>query len=118
MGYRFIARGKTLQARAVYYEDVEPPVVVVVVKGDAATCSFEQILILVLSAEYGFDVQTGFASDVKKANTKIGRLERGFFVFLSRGRGRVRPSWTTQPQDALHRQDQRGPAERFQKYAA
>ena len=48
-------------------KDIEPAVVIVIVKRDAAAGGFEQILVLVFSAEDGFDIQAGFARDVKRS---------------------------------------------------
>src|SRR5271157_1045947 len=86
----FTAGGKTFQARPVHQKDVEPSVVVVIVEGYAASGGFEQVLVLVLSAEDGLHVQPGFAGNVDEADCQIGFL-CGFFFgggFLLRARAR------------------------------
>ncbi len=75
---RFVAGGKAFQTRAVYDKNIQPAVVVVIVEGDATAGGFEQVFILVLSAEDGFDVQPGFAGDVYKIDAKIGGRRGGF----------------------------------------
>jgi len=67
---RFAPRRKTLQPRPVHKEDVEPPVVVVVVEGDAAASGFQQIFVLVLAAKNSLRVQSRFARYVEEAHAK------------------------------------------------
>ena len=121
MGCGFASRGKAFKARAIHDKDIEPAVIVVIVEGDAASRGFEQILVLVFTAKDGFDVQPGGARDIEEADAEIGRnCGYGFFrtYFLACNNGSVQPARSYRSQDALERQDQRGPAERFQKYAA
>src|SRR5947199_7832300 len=66
------AFGKTFKARAVDQENIEPAVVVVVVKGDAAARGFEQIFVFVLAAENGLCIQTGFAAHIDEDHSVIG----------------------------------------------
>src|ERR1700752_5275589 len=113
---RFIACGKPFGAKAIYDKNVEPAVIVVIVKGDSTAGSLEQVLIFVLSTEDGFYVQAGFASDIQKTHIQVrdrnDRLVR--IGFLERTCKSVRCWPAHQAQDAFERQDQRGPAERLQ----
>ena len=69
---------KSFQPPAVYQEDIQPSVVVVVVKSQAATGGFEQILVLVLTAVNGFDGQAGFFYNVDEADTQRSAFYRRF----------------------------------------
>ena len=57
----FLSFGEALEPPAVDEEDVEPVVVVVVEESRAAAGGFEQILVAVLAAEDGLDVEAGVA---------------------------------------------------------
>ena len=48
---RLLAGWKAFESSSVDEEDVEPAIVVIVVKGDAAACGFEQVFVLVFAAE-------------------------------------------------------------------
>ena len=112
----FAASGKALETKAIYDENVEPAVVIVIVERYPTASGFEQILVLVFSPKDGFDVQAGFACDVTEADAEIG-WRRGFFLtdILAGSYRRVQPARAYHPHDAFEGQNQRGPAERLQK---
>src|ERR1700722_20190598 len=87
-----IARGKAFEARAIYDKNVEPAVIVVIVKGDSTAGSLEKILVLVLSSEDSLDVQARFACDVQKTHTQFRGRSGGLFRigFLDRACKSVR----------------------------
>src|ERR1700689_3287917 len=71
MRSRFRARGKALESRSVHQKNVEPAIVVVIVEGNAAAGSFQEIFVLVLAAEDGFRVEAGLSGDVEKPDAQI-----------------------------------------------
>src|SRR5207249_4346643 len=77
MGRWLLALGETFQARSVHQENVEPAVVVVIVKSHAAASGLKQIFVLVLAAVDCFGVQSGFAGDIDKTYAEIGGFGRG-----------------------------------------
>src|SRR5690348_15003855 len=68
MRNRLLPLGKSLQTPAIHEKNVEPVVVVVIVKGGAATGGFKKIFVFVFAAVNRFRIQTGFASDIQKAD--------------------------------------------------
>ena len=72
--YRFLSGGKAFQPRAVDQKNVQPAVVVVVIKRHAAAGGFQQIFIFVLAAEDGFRIEARGPAHVDKRNAEIGRL--------------------------------------------
>src|ERR1039458_4288096 len=99
----FAAGGKALESPAVHDKDIEPSVVVVVVERDATASGFEQILVLVFSAEDGFDIQTGFVRDVAETDAEIGGRRRGFLLtdLLAGCVGSTQPKGTSHFKDAV-----------------
>ncbi len=79
----FLASGKTLEARAVDQENVQPAIVVVVVESDAAAGGFEKVFVLMLAAENSFGVETGFPRDVQEGNPEIGGMGRNGSLWRS-----------------------------------
>src|SRR5213080_1321951 len=77
MGRWLLALGETFQARSVHQENVEPAVVVVIIKSNAAASGLKQIFVLVLVAVDCFGVQSGFAGDIDKTYAEIGVFGRG-----------------------------------------
>ena len=117
----FAAGGKSLESPAVYDEDIEPAVVIVIVKRDATAGGLKQILVLVFSTEDRFGIQAGFARDVQEANAEIRwRRRRAFLLtrILAGRRGSAQPGGESHFPDVFEGQHQRGPAERLQEQAA
>src|SRR5262249_1519249 len=85
---RLLPGRKTVEARAVHQENVEPAIVVVVVERNAAAGGLEQIPVLVLTAEDGNGVQARFFRHIDKADAEVGagRSGSGFL-----GKNRQRP---------------------------
>src|SRR5439155_1759819 len=67
----FLTGGKIFEAPAVDQKNVQPAVVVVVVERDAAAGGFEKIFVLVLAAENGFGVESGFTRNIEEGNAEI-----------------------------------------------
>ena len=74
---RLFAFRKTFEAGSVHEEDVEPAIVVVVVEGDTTSGGFKQVFILVLAAESGDGIQSGFFGDIDERNTQVCSGSRG-----------------------------------------
>jgi len=53
-----LSGGKSFEARAVDEKNIEPAVVVVVIERDSAAGSFEQVFVLIFTAEGGFGVES------------------------------------------------------------
>jgi len=62
--------GKSFEMLAIHEEDVEPSIVVVVVKCDSAAGCLEKIFVLLHSTENGLGVQTCLASNIDERNTE------------------------------------------------
>ena len=73
----FGALGEAFKAGSVDEEDVDPVVVVEVVKGDAAAGGFEQETVFVFAAVDGFGVQAGLPGDVDEGDAKRGAEDGG-----------------------------------------
>ena len=69
----FLPRGKTFEAPAVYEENIQPTVVVVIVEGDTAAGGLEEISIFVFATENSFGVEAGLASNVDEADAQFAR---------------------------------------------
>ena len=101
--------GKAFEACAIHQEDVEPAIVVVIVKGDATPGRFQQIFILMLSAEDGLCVQARLTSYIEKADAEICALL--FRRIRTLPRTPEQPSGTHQREYAFQRKNERGTAE-------
>src|SRR5216684_1594874 len=114
MRRRFGASGETFEARSVHQKYIEPSVVIVVVKGDAATRGLQQILILVLAAENGFYIQAGLASHVYEAHAEVVALWMLFRILgialLAQPSSSSQPGRARQCQYAFERKHKSGPA--------
>ena len=77
MGRWLLALGETFQARSVHQENVEPAVVVVIIKSNAAASGLKQIFVLVLAAVDCFGIQPRLAGDIDKTYAEIGGFGRG-----------------------------------------
>src|ERR1700678_3238004 len=77
--------GEAIETPAVDEEEVEPAVVVIVVKRQAAACGLQEVLILALRAVGCCDVEAGLLCDVDVADAKRGAFDRRL-----RARGRRR----------------------------
>src|SRR5436190_17380846 len=71
MTVRLLARRKAFEPRAIYDENIEPAVVVVVVEGNPAAGGFQQVFVLVLAAKNGFGVQSGLFRDVDERHAEV-----------------------------------------------
>src|SRR5579871_645650 len=116
----FASDRKSFDLRTIHNEDVEPAIIVVVVEGDAASGSFEQILILVVSSKDRLYVQSRFARDIHKVNAQFGLI--GCWSAAqsnrnSRSTFRQQPAWPCQSQNAFKRKHETGTAKRFQEVA-
>ena len=56
--------GAFIETRAVDEEDVEPAIVIVVEEGHARTCSFDDVLLLVVAAGYVDEVKLCFPGNI------------------------------------------------------
>ena len=83
---RFFARGETLKAPAIHQKDIQPAVVIEVVKSGAASGGLQQIFVLVHSAENDLGVQARFARHIDELHVQ----SRFFFGWRS-GLGSGRP---------------------------
>src|SRR5579862_9612740 len=115
MGSRRAAGGKALKPGTVHQEDIEPAIVVVIVKSDAASGGFEEIFIFVFAAEDGFRIQTRFTANVQEADAKVGTLclfrwrRIGLLLRLC---SRSQPVGTGQREHVLEREHESRAAER------
>ena len=71
-----LAGGEAFETGAIDEEDVEPAIIVVVIKGNAAPCRLEQVFVLVFAAEDGDGVETGLFGNVDEGDAKIGLWRR------------------------------------------
>ena len=78
---RLLPLRKALQPRAVHQENIQPAVVVVVVKRHAATGRLQQIFILVLAAKNGFGVQPSLLSQYQGRSRRAKPHRRRRRVF-------------------------------------
>jgi len=113
--------GKAFEARAVDEKNVEPAVVVVVVESHAAAGSLEEVFVLVLAAENGFNVEAGVARVVEEGDADIvgarfGREGRGGGGIA--GTGLLLSKGQRKSKDVLEWEHERGPAQRVEKFAA
>src|SRR5579863_5123397 len=116
----FVAGGEALKARSVHQKYIEPAIVVVVVEGNAASSSLEQIFILVLAAVDGLGIQAGLACNVEEGDSQVAARCRLLFrrtSFLQWWRTRAQPARASQREHAFERKHQGRTAERFQKTA-
>src|ERR1700723_4324744 len=79
--------GEAIETPAVDEEEVEPAVVVIVVKRQAAACGLQEVLILALRAVSCCDVEAGLLCDVDVGESERRALNRG--LRAGRGGGRV-----------------------------
>src|SRR5271154_5482384 len=68
--------GETVQTPSVHHEEVEPAVVIVVVKREPAACGFEQVLIPALRAIGRCEGKAGLPGDVDEANAQWSTFNR------------------------------------------
>jgi hypothetical protein len=80
MGSRFLPGREALQSPAIYQKNIQPAVVVVVIKSDTATGCLQQVLVLVFAAVNGFCVEPGLARNVNKTQSQASYF-RGFFFW-------------------------------------
>jgi len=108
-----VARWKAFEARSVYQENIQPAVIVVIVKGDSAAGRFEQVFVFVLAAENCFDVQARVFGDVDEAHSNVGGLWRAAFRCrrLLKNRKGMHAPRPSKSQNIFERQHERGTAE-------
>src|SRR2546427_6203749 len=98
MRRRLLAPGETFQPRSIHQENVEPAVVVVIIKSNAAASGLKQIFVLVLAAVDCFGIQPRLAGDIDKTYAEIGGFWRGRSL-----QWRAAPGRAGQREDVLHR---------------
>src|SRR5215468_12025011 len=95
-----LARGKTFKPPSIYNKNVQPAIVVIVIKSNAATSSFQQVFVFLLSAKNGSCFEPRLAGNIDKGNTQ----RRFLFAFdLLVRRRRLAQQWRRAncPQDLL-----------------
>src|SRR5258708_1559985 len=114
MRNRFLASRKTFEAPAVDEENIQPAVVVVIVKSDTAAGGFEKVFVFVLATENGFGVQAGLARNVEEGNTNIaGRSSSSLLQRGAKRKQRRRPLFgKRQGKKFFQREDDCATAER------
>ena len=70
----FLPLGEPSQARTVHDEDIEPAIIVIIVESNSTTGCFQQVLVLMFSAENGLGIQSGFSRDVDELHAEIQGL--------------------------------------------
>ena len=80
----FAAGGKAFQPPAIYQKNIEPAIVIVIIKSHSAARCFQQIFILVLAAKNCFCINSGFASYIQEGDTQIVGSRGTYFgiIFL------------------------------------
>src|SRR5271168_648624 len=71
-----LSLGKTIQTPAVDEEEIEPAIVIVVIKCEPAACGFEQVFIPALRAIGGCDGKAGLSGDVDVAHAEWSTFNR------------------------------------------
>src|SRR5215469_1328231 len=69
---RFLSLWETLQAGTIHHKNVEPAIVIVVIKRNSTTRRFEQIFILVLATKESLDVQARLLRHIDEADAYGG----------------------------------------------
>src|SRR5215469_10111543 len=105
-----LARGKTFKPPSIYNKNVQPAIVVIVIKSNAATSSFQQIFVFLLSAKNGLCLETRLAGNIDKSNAQR-RFLFAFDLFVRRRRLAQKCRRTNCPQDLLEGQNDSGAAE-------
>ncbi len=72
----FLAFRKTFQAPAIHQKNVQPAVVVIIIKSDSAARGLKQKLIFVFAAKDRFCVEPGFFGDVHEVDAERWRGRR------------------------------------------
>src|SRR5438477_12076310 len=104
---------KALQSPAVYKEDIEPPIVVIVIESHATACSLKQVFVFLDTAEDGLRIQSGSSRDIDTTDAKrIG----GFLAFSNFGisAGGLAPQYA-RAADLIEAQNKTSAAERSQE---
>jgi len=98
MRNRFLASRKTFETPAVDEENIQPAVVVVIIKSDTAAGGFEKVFVFVFASENGFRVQAGLARNVEEGNTRIaGRSRSSLLRRRTLRKKRCRPLFRKRP---------------------
>src|SRR5437868_3252732 len=100
---------KAFQSPAVYKEDIEPAIVVIVIESHATACSLKQVFVFLDTAEDGLRIQSGLSRDIDKTDAKrIG----GFLAFSNFGFcGRGLATQIERAEDLIEAQNESGAAE-------
>src|SRR5437667_2350889 len=77
MRRRLLAPGETFQARSIQQKNIQPTIVIVIVKSHAAASGLKQIFVLVLAAVDCFGIQSRLAVNIDKSYAEIGGFGRG-----------------------------------------
>src|SRR5439155_11683383 len=77
MRRRLLAPGETFQVRSIHKKNIQPAIVIVIVKSHAAASGLKQIFVLVLAAVDCFGIQSRLAGDIDKSYAEIGGFGRG-----------------------------------------
>jgi len=104
-----LAGRKTFQPPAVHQKNIQPSVVVEIIKRDPAACGFEEIFVLVFAAVDRFGIESSGTRHIDEACSQ-GILRRPL-----RGGSQSR---RRQSQNSFERKDQRGTAQRMKERAA
>src|SRR5205823_4506809 len=72
---RLLARLESIQAGAIYQEDIQPSIVVVVEQGDATACGFEDVFLRPRFSDDGLGCQTRSRGNVDKVCDNRPRFE-------------------------------------------
>src|ERR1700688_16841 len=84
MTMRLLTFSETFESPTIYKKDVQPAIVVIVIKSEAAAGGFEKIFIFFHTAVDSFDIKARTFDDIHKADTQ----RRGFDRRLRAGRWR------------------------------
>lgn len=76
MTVRLLPSRKAIQPPAIDKEEVDPSIVVIVVKRQSAACRLEQVLVLEFTAIDSLYVQAGFFLNIDEVDTERGTFDR------------------------------------------
>src|SRR5437667_9654309 len=77
MRRRLLAPGETFQVRSIHKKNIQPAIVIVIVKSHAAARGLKQSFVLVLAAVDCFGIQSRLAVNIDKSYAEIGGFGRG-----------------------------------------
>src|ERR1700676_519076 len=122
MRRRLLPRRKSFQPPSIHQKNIQPPVVVVIVKSHSTTRRFQQIFIFVLPAKNRLGVQPRFLSHIHKTQSqwssrhrRNGRRGNALLYLMPPS---LNISRTRKTQYVFEREYRSETAQRFQKRAA